>query len=86
MRTPPRILVVDDNSTNVELLRVRLSTLGYEVFTAMDGEAGLASARELEPDLVLLDIMMPKLDGISVLKQLKQGRHPRRRPRSRSRR
>jgi adenylate cyclase len=72
LRTPPRILVVDDNTTNLELLRVRLSTLGYEVFTAMDGEAGLAHARELEPDLVLLDVMMPKLDGISVLKQLKQ--------------
>src|SRR5262249_1665747 len=45
---------------------------GYEVVTAMDGEAALQCAREVEPDLVLLDIMMPKLDGIAVLKQLKQ--------------
>ena len=72
MRTPPRILAVDDNPTNLEILRVRLSAQGYEVVTAVDGEDALARARELEPDLVLLDVMMPKLDGISVLKVLKQ--------------
>jgi adenylate cyclase len=64
-------LVVDDNPTNVEVLRVRLIAQGYEVVTAIDGEEGLQRARELEPDLVLLDVMMPKLDGISVLKELK---------------
>jgi class 3 adenylate cyclase/CheY-like chemotaxis protein len=72
LRTPPRILVVDDNPTNLEVLRVRLNAQSYEVVTAVDGEDALSQARELEPDLVLLDIMMPKLDGISVLKQLKQ--------------
>ena len=72
MRTPPRILAVDDNPTNLEILRVRLNAHGYEVVTAVDGEDALARARELEPDLVLLDVMMPKLDGISVLKVLKQ--------------
>ncbi|MEA2655580.1 MAG: adenylate cyclase, partial [Chloroflexota bacterium] len=72
MRTPPRILVVDDNPTNLEILRVRLNAQGYEVVTAVDGEDALTRARELEPDLVLLDVMMPKLDGISVLKLLKQ--------------
>jgi adenylate cyclase len=71
LRTPPRILVVDDNLTNLEVLRVRLNAQGYEVVTAVDGEDALRRARELEPDLVLLDIMMPKLDGISVLKELK---------------
>jgi adenylate cyclase len=64
-------LVIDDDPTNVEVLRVRLSAQGYEVVTAIDGEEGLQRARELEPDLVLLDVMMPKLDGISVLKELK---------------
>jgi adenylate cyclase len=44
------------------VLRVRLSAQGYEVVTAIDGEEGLQRARELEPDLVLLDVMMPKLD------------------------
>jgi len=72
VRTPPRILAVDDMPTNLEILRVRLEAQGYEVITAEDGEEALAKARELEPDLVLLDIMMPKLDGIAVLKQLKQ--------------
>jgi adenylate cyclase len=72
LRTPPRILVVDDNPTNLEILRVRLNAQGYEVVTAVDGEDALTRARELEPDLVLLDVMMPKLDGISVLKLLKQ--------------
>ena len=72
MRTPPRILAVDDVPTNLEILKVRLEANGYEVVTAQDGEEALVRARELEPDLVLLDIMMPKLDGIAVLKQLKQ--------------
>ena len=71
MRTPPRILVVDDDPTNLEVLRVRLSAQGYEVVTAVDGEDALRRARELKPDLVLLDVIMPKLDGISVLKELK---------------
>jgi CheY-like chemotaxis protein len=62
----------DDDPINVEVLRVRLSAQGYEVVTAIDGEEGLQRARELEPDLVLLDVMMPKLDGISVLKELKR--------------
>ena len=77
MRTPPRILVVDDDPTNVEVLRVRLSAQGYEVVTAADGDEALQRARTLEPDLVLLDVMMPKLDGISVLKELKADITPR---------
>jgi adenylate cyclase len=72
LRNPPRILVVDDNPTNLEVLCVRLNAQGYEVVTAVDGEDALVRARELEPDLVLLDVMMPKLDGISVLKELKR--------------
>src|SRR5918996_1806638 len=51
---------------------MRLQAHGYEVVTAADGEEALARVREVDPDLVLLDIMMPKLDGISALKQLKQ--------------
>jgi class 3 adenylate cyclase len=57
---------------NLEIVRMRLQAHGYEVVTAADGEEALARAREVDPDLVLLDIMMPKLDGISALKQLKQ--------------
>ena len=72
MRTPPRILAVDDVASNLEILQVRLEAQGYEVITAPDGERALQLIRESEPDLVLLDIMMPKIDGITVLKQLKQ--------------
>jgi adenylate cyclase len=71
LRTPPRILAVDDVPTNLEILQVRLEAQGYEVVTAADGEEALARVRELEPDLVLLDIMMPKLDGIEVCRRLK---------------
>ena len=71
MREPPLILVVDDVPDNVEILQLRLESQGYEVVTAGDGEAALASVRDQLPDLVLLDIMMPKLDGISTVKQLK---------------
>ncbi|MDQ6438118.1 response regulator [Mesorhizobium sp. LHD-90] len=72
MHDPPRILAVDDTPENLEILRLRLETNGYQVETAADGEEGLTKARELKPDLVLLDIMMPKLDGIAVLRLLKQ--------------
>jgi len=72
LRTPPRIIAVDDVPSNLEILQVRLEAQGYEVVTASNGEEALALIRELEPDLVLLDIMMPKVDGITVLKQLKQ--------------
>jgi class 3 adenylate cyclase len=71
MRDPARILVVDDVADNVEILRMRLSSLGYEVVTASDGEQALAAVRELLPDLVLLDIMMPRIDGLEVVRRLK---------------
>jgi adenylate cyclase len=74
LRTPPRILAVDDNPANLDLLRLRLKAEGYEIVTAVDGEDALTRAREFDPDLVLLDVMMPKLDGISVLKRLKEDR------------
>jgi len=69
--TPARILVVDDTPANVRLLEQRLRHDGYEVVTARDGEEALAVARETHPDLILLDIMMPKLDGIEVCRRLK---------------
>jgi len=71
MRTPPLILIVDDVPDNVEILQLRLESQGYEVIAAGDGEAALAAVRETLPDLVLLDIMMPKLDGIGAVSQLK---------------
>jgi adenylate cyclase len=71
MRTPPRILIVDDMPANVHILQTRLAANGYEVVTATDGEEALATARATEPDLILLDIMMPKIDGLEVCRRLK---------------
>src|SRR5229473_5352218 len=71
MREPARILVVDDVPDNVDILRMRLESQGYEVVTAGDGVEALEKTRELLPDLVLLDIMMPKMDGIETVRQLK---------------
>ena len=71
MRTPPRILVVDDMPANLHILELRLAAQGYEVVTATDGEAALARAREAQPDLILLDVMMPKLDGLEVCRRLR---------------
>src|SRR5882762_465062 len=71
MRDPARILVVDDIADNVEILRMRLTSLGYEVIVAEDGERALAKVHEGLPDLILLDIMMPKIDGLEVVKRLK---------------
>jgi adenylate cyclase len=71
VRTPPRILVVDDMPANVHILELRLAAQGYEVVTASDGEAALAAAREAQPDLILLDVMMPKVDGLEVCRRLR---------------
>ena len=71
MRDPPLILVVDDVPDNVDILQMRLESQGYEVVTAGDGIEALEKTRELLPDLVLLDIMMPKMDGIETVKRLK---------------
>jgi class 3 adenylate cyclase len=71
LRTPPRILVVDDNPTNVKILQTRLAAEGYEIATAFDGAQALDAARADPPDLILLDIMRPKLDGIEVCKRLR---------------
>ena len=71
MRTPPRILVADDNPANVDILQTRLAVHGYEIVTAGDGEEALAVAREKQPDLILLDVMMPRMDGLEVCRRLK---------------
>jgi len=69
---PRTILVIDDEPELVKLLDYNLSKAGYLVLSAKDGEAGLAAARKLAPDAVILDIMMPGLDGWEVCKRLRQ--------------
>ena len=71
MHNPPRILIVDDNETNRDILCTRLRPQGYELLEAADGEEALSLARQQLPDLILLDVMMPKVDGIEVCRRLK---------------
>jgi diguanylate cyclase (GGDEF)-like protein len=66
-----RILVVDDVPVNVQLLTTYLTSVGYEVFTARDGEEALEKVTATQPDLVLLDVMMPKLNGFEVCERVK---------------
>jgi two-component system response regulator MprA len=68
-----RILVVDDDPEIVSFIRRGLAYEGYTVDTAGDGSEALAKARDIEPDLVILDIMMPGIDGIEVAKRLREG-------------
>ena len=66
------ILVVDDEPANRELLIELLEPQGYKIVTADDGQAGLEEFASNQPDLVLLDIMMPRVDGVEVCRQLKK--------------
>ena len=66
-----KILVVDDVAVNVQLLTTYLTSVGYEVFTARDGQEALDRVIETQPDLILLDVMMPKLNGFEVCERLK---------------
>jgi two-component system alkaline phosphatase synthesis response regulator PhoP len=67
----PRVLIVDDEESILDLGRSYLSKEGFQVDTAMDGPTGLAKARAFKPDVVVLDIMLPGMDGIEVLRQLR---------------
>src|SRR5437773_1097434 len=71
VRMAKRILAVDDEPHIVRLLQIHFSALGYEVIPAHDGEAALRQVAEAEPDLILLDVTMPKMDGFAVLHRLK---------------
>ncbi len=71
MQNKPRILVVDDEDRNLRLMEAMLIPLGYEVVLARDGLEALDKVRETPPDVILLDVMMPKMDGFEVARQLK---------------
>jgi diguanylate cyclase (GGDEF)-like protein len=66
-----RILIVDDNQDSLEILRARLESWGYRTQTASDGEEALAKIDVSPPDLILLDIMMPRMDGMEVARRVK---------------
>jgi class 3 adenylate cyclase/CheY-like chemotaxis protein len=71
MNDPPRILVVDDNETNRDIIVTRLEANGYKTLQAADGQEALAAVTQHHPDLVLLDVMMPNIDGLEACRQLK---------------
>jgi CheY-like chemotaxis protein len=67
----PRVLIADDNPQGVELLEAYLAGAGYDIETAADGEETLRKVQQWHPDLILLDIMMPKISGFEVCKRLR---------------
>ncbi len=71
----PRVLIVDDEPDFVELLREFLSAKGYEVAAAYDGEEALRKVKEDRPHLILLDVRMPKMNGLEVLRQVREIDH-----------
>lgn len=68
----PRILVVDDEDDILDLLRYNLENDGFEVVEARDGVAGIAAAESQNPDLIILDVMMPRMDGVETCRRLRQ--------------
>jgi two-component system cell cycle response regulator DivK len=67
-----KILVIEDNEQNLYLVRFILEQSNYDVFTALDGQSGIEMAASLKPDLILLDIQLPVMDGYAVARNLRQ--------------
>lgn len=70
-----KLLVVEDNPQNLKLAQLLLQRAGHEVITADDGESGIARARDGQPDVVLMDVQMPGLDGLQATRELKGDPH-----------
>lgn len=68
---PNRILCVEDNPQNMRLVRKILCSAGYEVIEAVDGTSGIAAAHDEQPDLILMDVNLPDIDGLEATRQLK---------------
>jgi twitching motility two-component system response regulator PilH len=71
-QTPRKILVVDDSPSELLLMQTALEGRGWEILTAADGEQAIQQANEQHPDLIVLDILLPKRNGFQVCRQLKQ--------------
>ena len=67
-----KILLVDDEPDILEIVAYNLKNEGYKVYTASSGKEGVTKAREIKPDLILLDLMMPEMDGIEACDQIKK--------------
>jgi signal transduction histidine kinase/ActR/RegA family two-component response regulator len=71
-RVPRRVLIVDDNADNAELLKILLEEEGHETFMAHDGVEGLAAAERLRPDVVLMDLGLPRIDGFDACRRIRE--------------
>ncbi len=71
MTMKPKILLVDDSNTVLMMMSMTLTASGYQVVTATDGEEGVAKAASEKPDLILLDIVMPKMNGIEACRMIR---------------
>jgi len=67
-----KILIIEDEEILAQLLAKKLKSLGYEIFVAEDGEKGMKSIREIVPDLILLDIILPKKGGFEIMEEMNQ--------------
>ena len=67
-----KVLVVDDEKSIVEILKLNLTNEGYTVFEAYDGDEALSMAKRVDPDLILLDVMLPKMDGFTVCRKIRE--------------
>jgi two-component system, cell cycle response regulator DivK len=76
----PRILIVEDNMDNFELVRFLLERAGYDVLSAVNGAEGVEAAKREQPDLILMDLSMPEMDGWMATKSLKSDDETRRIP------
>jgi DNA-binding response OmpR family regulator len=80
VQTKKSVLIIDDEPSLLQILAARLRYAGYEVYTAHNGAEGLKKAQAVSPNLILLDIMMPDMDGFAVLLRLKKNRRTRSAP------
>lgn len=71
-----RVLIIEDNETLNEAYKLILEKDGHEVSTAFNGEEGLEKLKEVKPDLILLDMLMPKMDGLEFLRHFNPGNYP----------
>jgi two-component system cell cycle response regulator DivK len=72
MATPTRVLVVEDNPLNLKLVRDVLLRAGFEVIEARSGEEGVAQARACTPDMILMDLQLPGIDGIQAMRMIRE--------------